>query len=163
MITAEEIRQFLNYDPNTGHFRWKARVANHTKIGTTAGSKNSKGYEQIRLRRRNYAAHRLALLYVYGDWPSGQIDHINLDPLDNRITNLRLATPSQNTANQRKRNGTSSRFKGVTKHRQMSKWQAQIKLLGKNHYLGLFDSEEAAYAAYCKAAIEIYGPFARLA
>jgi hypothetical protein len=88
------------------------------------------------------------------------IDHINRDTYDNRLCNLRLATPSQNKQNSI---GTSGRMKGVTFHKGVNKWQAQIKANGKHIYLGLFPSEEQAHQAYLAASSEHHGEFARSA
>lgn len=102
--------------------------------------------------------HRLVL-----DAPSGVVvDHINGDGLDNRRSNLRLGTQSQNLANSRKRSGTTSSFKGVSFHRASGKWRAYIKQHRKQFHLGLFESESEAAEAYRAKAREIYGGFARL-
>lgn len=89
------------------------------------------------------------------------LDHVNGDGLDCRRSNLRPATPSQNRANSRPRQLASSQFKGVAWHRQMRKWQAQIRVDGKDRYLGLYSDERAAAEAYDRAALEAYGEFAR--
>jgi hypothetical protein len=95
--------------------------------------------------------------------PAGNlfVDHINGDPLDNRRANLREATNSQNQMNARKRKGSASALKGVTWNKAVGKWQAQIKRDKRQVYLGLFESETAAHDAYCAAAAELHGEFAR--
>jgi hypothetical protein len=101
----------------------------------------------------------MAWLYVYGELPSGQIDHIDGDSLNNRISNLRRATVAQNQQNRR---GISRcGVKGVTWCRTSKKWMARIKSNGKTEYLGVYSSKEAAGAAYEAAARERYGEFAR--
>jgi AP2 domain len=87
-------------------------------------------------------------------------DHRNGDGLDNQRKNLRPATKAQNNHNQRPRRGTSSRFKGVTWHKQRGKWQAEIKVNGKSRYLGLYASEEEAAAVYAAAALQVQGEYA---
>jgi hypothetical protein len=90
------------------------------------------------------------------------VDHVNHDGLDNRRENLRPATIAQNNHNQRPRAAGSSRFKGVTWHRRVGKWQATIKLNGRCVYLGVFAIEEEAALAYDAAALEAYGEYAYL-
>ena len=89
MITQEELKELLDYNPETGLFTWN--VYNNIKNKTTAGTFND-GYIQIKIKQKIYQAHRLAWLYVYGEWPKGQIDHINGIRDDNRIENLRDVT-----------------------------------------------------------------------
>lgn len=91
------------------------------------------------------------------------MDHINLDKRDNRIANLRLATPAQNNFNHPAKSGCSSRLKGVCWNKDSKKWQAGIKVAGKSYYLGLYDTEESAHAAYIAKAQELFGEFARAA
>jgi hypothetical protein len=109
--------------------------------------------------RKNYSAHRLAWLYVYGEWPSDQIDHINRNRSDNRIANLRIATPTQNQANRSvcKRNTTG--FKGVTVDPRTGRFRAKIRVNGKRTHIGVFDSAEEAGAAYVAASRRVYGDF----
>jgi len=90
------------------------------------------------------------------------IDHANCDPNDNRLSNLRLATVSQNAANQRNHRA-SDLPKGITWHKKTKKWQAQIKKDGKNYHLGLFTDPADAHEAYACAARELFGEFARAA
>ena len=100
-----------------------------------------------------FSMHRLIMNAQRG-WV---VDHINGDGLDNRRSNLRLVTYSQNAANRRARAGGTSRFKGVTWHKQSKKWQAVIRVNGRPMYLGVFADESDAAAAYNKAAIEGFG------
>src|SRR5690554_5526005 len=108
-ITADYIRSRLDYDPETGVFTWRAKpiVTRHDKMqntryaGKQAGKPDSHGYLQIMLDRQLILAHRLAWLHHYGEWPEGELDHINRNPLDNRISNLRPASRSQNTINRK--------------------------------------------------------------
>ena len=93
-------------------------------------------------------------------WP--MTDHRNGNGLDNQRSNLRPATVAQNTQNARPQAGSSSRYKGVTWHKKLSKWQAEIKVGGKHRYLGVFVSEEDAALAYNVAALEAYGEYAYL-
>jgi hypothetical protein len=118
------------------------------KANAIAGGLVSK-YWRIRLEKRLIAAHRIAWLITYGEWPKDDIDHINGDPLDNRIENLRACTRSQNCQNKRKPTGENP-YLGVTAFG--DKWRAQIKGRGnKNRHLGLFATPEEARDAYIKA------------
>lgn len=104
--------------------------------------------------------HRLAWFLHYGEWPTCQVDHINGDRHDNRISNLRLASSSENQRNRKRPKNNTSGYKGVSwiEHYQM--WQATIKFDGKNKYLGRFDTPEEASDAYNKAALRHHGEFA---
>lgn len=160
-LTADRLRELLDYDPETGVFTWRVSRSN-VHAGTTAGSAHRvMGYRLIRVDGHKYMAHRLAWLYTTGRWPLGEIDHINRDGLDNRIVNLRDASRSQNAGNQKRRTTNTSGLKGASPLR--GKWQGKICVRGEQIYLGLFDTPEAAHAAYCAAAEKHFGEFARTA
>lgn len=161
-LTAARLRSVLHYDPKTGKFTWIARTARCIKIGDEAGSLNGEGYVQIQVDKVSWAGHRLAWFYMRGRIPR-QVDHENLIRSDNKFSNLRPATGSQNTTNQAKRENTSSRFKGVTWNKRRGKWQAGIKVRGRSIHLGLFDDERPAHDAYVAAARKYFGNFARAA
>jgi hypothetical protein len=129
----------------------------HVNLGKHPGCRDTGPYAQTNIRRngRNTTIRMHRLLT---DW--SQTDHINGNGLDNRRSNLRPATPSQNRYNQRPWIRSSSRFKGVTWHKKLAKWQAGIKVAGTFRYLGVFASEEAASAAYEAAALEVQGAYA---
>jgi hypothetical protein len=128
-----------------------------TPKGDVAGNTNRHiGYRQIGVDMKLYYEYRLAWLYVYGVWPSRQIDHINRDRADNRVANLREATPSQNGFNS-KRSGGASGLRGVIKRRQ--KWRAQIQHDGRYRYLGSYATPDEAHDAYCRAARQVFGEF----
>ena len=160
-VTADRLRELLDYDPATGVFRWRKRRG--VKAGSVAGCE-SNGHWVIRVDGVLYQAHRLAWLYHYGKWPNGLLDHRDLDGLNNRILNLRAATQSQNCANVKTRKHNMSGLKGVERVcGYTDRWQARITLSGKRRYLGCFNSPEAAHQAYLKAAKELFGEFARAA
>lgn len=99
-MTQEELHQLLEYNPETGEFFWKSCVSKRIKVGQKAGSIcKIHGYELIGIKNKQYRAHRLAWLYVYGKWPNPEIDHINRVKTDNRIANLREADRSMNNLN----------------------------------------------------------------
>ena len=97
MVTRERITECLNYDPASGVFTWKISRGK-SKVNKIAGCVDTTGYIVIRIDGMNYKAHRLAWIYVYGEWPNDLIDHINGINNDNRIENLELVTPQRNLA-----------------------------------------------------------------
>lgn len=160
MITAEDVRRVLAYDPETGDFTWRETFGRAVR-GAKAGNINGRGYVTIKFRKRTHQAHRLAWLYVHGEWPNLEIDHINCDKTDNRLSNLRLATGRENVANTKRRSDNSSGHKGVFWDKQRNRWHARIMINGKNKHIGLFRLIEDAAKAYERAAIERHGEFAR--
>ena len=163
MLKASRLRELLHYDPETGVFTWIVPPCNSIHAGDAAGSPNGKGYLVIGVDRVRVGSHRLAWLYMTGEWPNGQIDHIDLNRSNNRWANLRDATQSQNLANTLARANSKSGFKGVYWHKRRAKWHAQIRHRGKGKSLGLFDSAGDAHRAYYAAAKELHGEFARSA
>lgn len=149
-LTAERLRELLDYDPDTGVFTRKVRTANNVQVGDVAGALRHNGYIQISIDGRLHLAHRLAWLYVTGESPPSEIDHINGVKNDNRIANLRLATSAENKHNQRKPHADNTTgFLGVTHRR--GKFMAQIMVDGKKKFIGDFKNPEEAHAAYLKA------------
>lgn len=161
--TAERVRSLLNYDPATGQFTWNVSNSNRAPVGSIAGGVRGDGYWRIRVDGHLYAAHRLAWLYVHGSWPNEDIDHIDGDRLNNRISNLREATRSQNLANMRPSSKSKSGLKGAAWNARKQRWMARIKVEGCEHFLGYFKTPEEAHAAYAEAAIRLRGTFARVA
>ena len=149
--------------------RWKTSRSNRIKVNDVAGCKNKLGYWVIRIKtdeRRLYLCHRIIYFMTTGHDPVGMfIDHATRNPEDN--TNIRLATHSQNHANKNKQKTykgkeTSSKYKGVFRHKNYSKWASAIWVQNKSRFLGYFEEEKEAAKAYNKAATEYFGEFARL-
>jgi len=160
-ITQLRLKELLSYDPETGLFKWNVRRGRMAEAGSDAGSPNSAGYTSIVIEGRRYQAHRLAWLWVHGSFPAGFIDHINCVRDDNRISNLREATVSQNIANAGLRSDNSSGFRGVCWIKSAKKWQARIKWQKVAYTLGYFAEIADAKDAYAKAAAELFGEFVR--
>jgi hypothetical protein len=153
-LTALRLRELLNYEPDTGQFRWLMPAGRYGRIpaGSIAGGIDSNGYILIRVDGRRYGAHRLAWLYVYGEWPSGEIDHIFGVKHDNRINQLRCVSLAVNQQNLRgPRTNNTSGFLGVSWHKGTKRWVAQMWVAGKNRTLGYFSTAEDASAAYLSA------------
>ena len=159
-LTAERLRELLDYDQETGVFTRKVKLCNRVKVGDVAGYLNRKGYIHIRVDGRSHKAHRLAWLYVHGVWPQSGIDHINGIKDDNRIINLREATHSDNQQNLRKPHADNKiGLLGVS--RSQGKFKAQINVDGKVRTIGRFHTPEAAHAAYLEAKRQLH-PFGTL-
>ena len=154
-MDAATLRATLDYSPETGEFRWRVKTGRKPVIGAVAGSTDALGYVRIRLFRQSYLAHRLAWLHVHGAWPTLEIDHKNGNPSDNRICNLRQVTSQQNKQNRHKVSAASG-LRGVHWLKANKKWRALIMHNRKSLYLGLFDTAEEAYAAYCAKAKEVH-------
>ena len=157
-----ELRERITYEPDTGIVRWRTALSARTVVGAKVGWANNQGYLKFKIGTTPYFLSRAIWAYVYGYWPSRLVDHKNGVRTDNRLTNLRLATNTQNARNGKvRRDG----LKGATWSYAADKWAAQIgsKENGRkvNNHLGLFDTEEAAHLAYCKAAAEMHGEYAR--
>jgi hypothetical protein len=152
-IIAARVRELLHYDPATGIFTRKVRTAQRHQVGDRAcGNPMKAGHLRVAFDSKKFLAHRVAWLYVYGKWPDNDIDHINGDPTDNRVENLRDVTNRINRQNMRNPRGKSnSGLLGVFLHKETGKWRARIQLDGKGIHLGLFDTPEAAHEAYLVA------------
>ena len=148
MITQNRLKELLLYRPETGVFTWVRPQSNRVKLGAAAHSVGSGGYLRLGVDGERYLAHRLAWLYVYGQMPDSEIDHINQNKTDNRIVNLRLATRRENAQNVKTRATNKSGAKGVSWDVDRKKWRAQINIDGKRKYLGLFSTVQDAAEAY---------------
>lgn len=160
-ITVERLREIARYDPVDGHFYWlprPSRLSGRSVAGARlAETTNSNGYYRVCVDRRHYMLHRVAWLYMTGEWPRGDlvIDHINCVKTDNRWENLRIATRMQNARNNSGRRNRKSPYKGVSQQPN-GRWKASI-----NVTLGVFDTPEEARDAWLAAAKVYHGEFAR--
>lgn len=154
--SPDRLRKLLTYNPVTGQFtRLKALNGQcYDRVGSTT----SHGYIEIGVDRQRHYAHRIAWAMHFGEWPSTYIDHINGDKADNRISNLRLASNSENMANAPARKTSKTGVRGV--HRGRTGWSAQLTVNGKARHLGTFNTIEEAQEAYSSAAKAAFGGFA---
>lgn len=149
ILDAHLLREFLDYDRETGIFTWKVMLSNRRKPGDRAGN-YTHGYVEIGIGGRSYRAHRLAWLFVYGEWPTGMLDHIDGDRANNAIMNLRDVTNQTNAQNRHEVSSSkvTSQYLGVTWNAANQCWMAQIGIDGKNLYVGQYATEHDAYIAY---------------
>lgn len=166
ILTFDHLRDIVDYNPTTGEFTTRPR-----KIGWTCNRKGNArtrlSYRVVALEGKNHLEHRLAWFWMTGQWPPADavVDHINGDATDNRWSNLRLSTHSQNMQNRTRMNKNNSsgltgayriQSKGLTGSKGGKQW---FSLIGTRH-LGSFSTKEEAHEAYKKAALELYGEFA---
>lgn len=142
-----DIRQRLKCDPDTGTI-WRWTGLRWIPAFTAT---DSDGYRIGACCKKPMKAHRVIWALHYGEWPAGEIDHINRDRADNRIANLRITTRSENVCNTGLRSTNTSGYPGVSWHRGKGRWRAAIRLNGRKIHLGYFDQAEAAGAAYAAA------------
>jgi hypothetical protein len=154
---AELLWETFDYNPLTGRLHWLRRTSNRIQLGEPAGvGSTDRGYVKIRLNGLLYLGHRLTWKWCYGTDPVN-LDHINGNPSDNRIWNLRECDQTLNNANAKTARTNRSGFKGVCWSPSRSTWIAQCA----NQFLGHFNTPEQAHAAYCAKATELFGPFHR--
>lgn len=149
-LTAEYLRSVLDYNQETGEFRWRARISQTGKIGMVAGCKNLDGYWFISIHKRRYYGHRLAWLHAHGEWPAGEVDHRNGVRHDNRLDNLRELTHTQNAQNVT-RIAKKSKTGVLGVHIDKKRFSSKIMVDGKSIHLGSFNTVEEAHAAYLSA------------
>lgn len=145
-LTVERLREILNYDPDTGVFVWRVNKG-PVKAGRVAGYPQE-GYIGISIDGTGFAAHRLAWLYVYGQFPEYTIDHINQNKSDNRICNLRHVTHANNMLNKGMPANNRTGYAGVSWCSTHKKFVAQITANRIKHHIGWFDDPALAHAAY---------------
>jgi hypothetical protein len=159
-LTQSYLKSILHYDPTNGIFIWirkKIRISQKDVAGWL-----SDGRVFIDINCHSYLAHRLAWLYITGDWPKEEIDHINMIRNDNRWCNLREATHSQNFHNRIKYRNNRSGIKGVCWNKKAGKWMVEIMINKVKIYLGLFSNLDEARKVRENASIEYHKNFARL-
>lgn len=160
LLTQDRLKSILLYYRHTGRFIWLVDAARNVKAGREAG-RLSNGYVRITIGGNQFSAHRLAWVYVHGEWPTGSLDHINGNRSDNRIQNLRIANKFENGQNRCLNSNNKSGFTGVT--RSGDKWRAAITIRGKFQHLGFFEDASDAANAYrtAKQKLHTFNPVMR--
>lgn len=154
-LTQEKLKELMSYDPETGLFNWLRPPRGYRK-GRELGA-NSKGYVLIGVDGGRYLAHRLAWLYVHGNFPNCCVDHINGNTKDNRIENLRDVSVQVNSQNRKKAQSNSkSGLLGAAFYKRTGKWQSTIRVNGRHKALGYYDTPEQAHDAYLSAKRQLH-------
>jgi hypothetical protein len=157
-LTAERLREVLDYDAATGIFTWRVRRG-PVRAGTVAGSVRATGYRYIKVDGFIHVASRLARFWVTGEYPETEVDHRNRDRADDRFINLHPATHSQNMFNKSVRRDNALGAKGVCWRGDLGKYRAMIWDGERQRHLGYFSNLADAIAARNKAAAELHGEF----
>lgn len=160
-LGVKQLFDFLNYEPKTGAFTWRVDMQRGSKAGDVAGNVNCRGYRSIWINGLQFFAHRIAWAMSHGEWPELDIDHINENKSDNRISNLRHASRSENMFNRGKNKNNTSGVKGVSFCKCTGMWRAQMTLNRKPINIGRFKTKEEASEAYLNKAKEHRGEFAK--
>lgn len=164
-LTQAEVKRLFHYDPETGLFHWRVTVSNRAPEGSRAGVRTkvgkdgAHGYVMLCVDWVKYPAHCVAWLYMTGEWPANEVDHINRVRHDNRWSNLREATRTQQLQNTTIRSDNSTGVKGVAWDKTRDKWQAYISIDGKRVPLGRFGSFEDAATARKNAEVKYFGDY----
>jgi hypothetical protein len=163
-ITVEQAREALDYDPVTGRIVWKWRsdAPKHINLqyaGKPAGHLDRKGYLMLCFKYHRILAHRMAWFLHHGKWPPVFLDHINGNPIDNRITNLRPATRRENARNMRPHADNKFGVKNICMIR--GRYRVRVHKDGRPAYVKMFDTLDAAKAARAEVIKHLHGDFAR--
>ena len=161
MITQSRLKDLLSYDPDSGVFRWTA-PRRGVVVGQECGRISVHGYREICVDCKLYRANRLAFMYMLNRWPIGDAEHENRDKSDNRWSNLRDASRSQNSVNVAVKASNKSGFIGVHWDRARQRWHAQIRVEGRKKNLGRYLDPVVAARVYDAAAVAQFGEFAEL-
>lgn len=147
IVKLERLKSLLQYHPETGEFTRLTNTGGR-RTGSVAGSVNQKnGYRYVSVDGRYYLAHRLGWFFTHGEWPNGDLDHINRCRTDNRISNLRDVTSKENGENYGPFSNNTSGHRGVVWDSSRNLWAAQIKHNGRSIHLGRFRTKMEAIAA----------------
>lgn len=159
-LTHERLLHLLSYNEVEGVFTWNVTNSARATAGKRAGTINGPGYRCIQLDGVIYTEHRLAMFYVNGTWTEF-VDHINGVRSDNRMANLREATPLSNSWNSALRRNNTSGYTGVCWHKQNRKWKVQLQFKGKSYSFGLYDDVHEAGKVADRERENLHKEFAR--
>jgi len=155
--SQEELHALFEY--KDGKLFWKVNRTGTAKAGDEAGSINNKGYKVVKINGLAYLQHRLIWI-MHGNDPVDCLDHIDGDPLNNRIENLRAATRQQNQCNQKLPRNNTSGTKGVNWNKERSRWQGKVRYKGKAHHTNYFKDKEECAKAVKELREKLHGDFA---
>lgn len=159
-VRRDRVLELYAYDSETGVFTHRFNKGGTARAGSVAGATERSGHLKLKVDQKRYKAHRLAWLIVHGRWPNGLIDHINRDPGDNRICNLRETDVSGNMHNRTINANNTSGAKGVHYCKRDKRWIVQVRCNNKTSAKRFATCEEAtAFAAMMR--VELHGEFAR--
>lgn len=166
----EKLHSLIDFNPETGSTKWKFReeiaetqhkLANIIGFNRRFAGKEcfscvrDDGYVHGAINEKKYLKHRIVWFMHYGEWPNGGLDHINGDKTDNRIANLREATPSQNQYNR----PSLGKLRGAHYRKSDGMWQSSIRVENKRIYLGIFACADDAHKAYCEAQTKYHAEY----
>lgn len=158
-MTQDEVRSLFTYKDNGTLIRRTDGGRHNNKIGQVAGGHCGEGYHKVRVGGERHRVHRVVFLYHNGYLPD-YIDHIDGNPSNNKIDNLRECTIQQNTFNSKLSKSNTSGFKGVHWRKDRSRWVARVKLNGKLYSAGSYKDINDAFEAVKIKRIELHGEFA---
>ena len=152
--------KIVQYNPENGNLYWLTQRGRAIKPGQQIKGTVSNGYMVVSIDRKNYLIHRLAWFLTFQKFPDQQIDHINHNKLDNRLCNLREASPSENQWNKKRQRNNSTGFKGVSLNKNTGLYKARVKKARKEFWLGCYKTPEEAHEAVQNARNLLHNQFA---
>jgi len=161
LVGIDRARAILRFEPETGRVIRTATTGTRAKAGAVIGTKSNHGYLIAMVDYRIYQVHRLAWFLLHGEWPNGEVDHINGDKADNRLANLRVGSSSENKGNMPLSSRNKTGFKGVRWDHGAKKFRASIGVNSRHVHLGYRETAEEAHQLYRAAALRHFGEFAR--
>lgn len=162
MLTQARLKEFFHYNLDNGLFT-RIKTAGCSAKGWVVGTHHADGYLSIEIDKKGYLLHRLAWMYVYGEFPKNEIEHIDGNRNNNKWNNLRHASNLENTQNMKVYSTNKSGYTGVIFRKTESKWLAKIDFNKKRYYLGRFETAELASEAYkeAKKRLHTFNPIQR--
>jgi hypothetical protein len=156
ILSQARLKELLHYSPETGVFTWRVTRNQFVLAGGIAGAIDTHGYRQIKIESKLYLAHRLAFFYQTGEWPKGEVDHVNRLKNDNSFFNLRVVTRGLNEQNKLEQKNNKSGHRGVSWCNTHKRWIVQIGHNGKRSKVGYFVDFDRACKAYQEFASKVH-------